>query len=91
MMRRATLILCVLDLLGWALILFALFRGPYDPYAGDFSLVCAIGSSVLFALTALPAILLHRARREPKLAFVFALAFPVLFILVYGAVTTLMV
>ncbi|HXF90082.1 MAG TPA: hypothetical protein VNK48_17175 [Xanthobacteraceae bacterium] len=75
-MRIATLVLCILDALGWAIIARHTLFGPSDP--ATMGLDSAFGWIVtaLLLLTAGPAFALAMARRAPKTSFVLALAFP---------------
>jgi hypothetical protein len=92
MRRHITQYACAVDVGLWVLITGMLWRaGSEQPYMRDYYLTCAIGVTLLFGLTALPAFLLLRAEREPNLAMGFALAFPILFALLYAAVTMLLV
>lgn len=90
MKQRATLIVCAVDLAMWAVIFVALFFTSSDLATSGLDVAAAIVVTILFALTALPAFLLARAQRESTLALVFALAFPVSFLLLFLFVTTLM-
>lgn len=81
MKRRITLILCGLDLLGWAVIAYSLFFSGADPATAALNTAFGIGVTVLLALTAGPAVLL--ARRAPNLALSSALGFPGAFLLLF--------
>lgn len=76
MTPRATLIACALDLALWALIVAALSFGAADPATEGLDTAATVAITILLGLTAVPALLLARARRALILAFAFALAFP---------------
>ena len=84
MMQRAVYILCAVDLALWVLILAALLLSGSDPATAGLDTAAAAAVTILFALTALPAFLLARARRALNLSLGLALAFP-------GAFTLLLI
>ena len=91
MKERATLILCSADLILWGAIIVSLFFAGPEYASSGFGLLVGVVVTFLVALTVLPAYLLNRARREPTLALVFALAFPVVFLFLFLFVTTMMI
>lgn len=90
MKQRIPLILCAVDLVLWAAIVVALQFSGRDLAESGFPWIAGIAVTILFAFTALPAFLLVRAQRETNLAMVFALAFPIVFLLAFLFVTNLM-
>jgi len=84
--RRFTLILCALDALVWAVIAFTLLSSGSDPATSGLDSAALVAVTALFALTAVPALLLSRARRFPDAALAFALAFPAAFLLLLALV-----
>ena len=86
MRRRATLILCALDLAAWAIIAILLLASGSDPATRGLDTAALAAVTALLALTALPAFLLVRAGRFPDAALAFALAFPAVFLLLLGLV-----
>lgn len=90
MTQRVTFILCGLDLVIWLLILAALLLSGSDPATAGLDTAAAGAVTLLFALTALPALLLARANRARRLALGLALAFPGAFtLLLIGAALSL--
>lgn len=85
MTPRLILIACALDLVLWAAIVAALALSGPDPAQGaDTGATVAI--TILFGLTALPALFLARAGRALALAFACALAFPAALLILVGLV-----
>jgi hypothetical protein len=75
-MRIATIVLCILDALGWAVIARYTLVGPADPAAMGFDTAIGWIVTILLLVTAGPAFALAVGRRAPKTSFVLALAFP---------------
>lgn len=73
MRRKAAWLLCALDALLFVVAMAALAIGDAS---GELSGLAHITVTVLFLLTAIPALLLTYYRRAPDLALAFALAFP---------------
>lgn len=86
MKRRVTLILCALDLAAWAVIAALLSFAGSDPATSGLDGAALAAVTALLAVTALPAVLLVRLGRFPDAALAFALAFPVVFLLLLGLV-----
>ena len=74
MKGRATWLLCALDVLLFVAAMAALAIGGGG--GGELSGLAYITVTILFLLTAIPALLLTYYRRAPDLALAFALAFP---------------
>ena len=89
MKRRATFIICAFDAAAWAVIVAALLLSGSDPATDGLDKAAAAAITILFALTAPPAVLLARANRAPDLALACALAFPGAFLLL-SVVTVLL-
>jgi hypothetical protein len=75
-MRIATIILCLLDALGWAVIARYTLFGPSDPATMGLDVAFGWIVTALLLVTAGPAFALATARRAPKTSLVLALAFP---------------
>jgi len=73
--RRAAWLLCALDALLFVGAMAALAIGGGGG-GGELSGLAHITVTILFLLTAVPALLLTYYRRAPDLALAFALAFP---------------
>jgi hypothetical protein len=71
--RKAAWLLCALDALLFVVAMAALAIGGGG---GELSGLAHITVTILFLLTAIPALLLTYYRRAPDLALAFALAFP---------------
>jgi hypothetical protein len=75
-MRIATIILCILDALGWAVIARYTLVGPSDPATMGLDTAFGWIVTILLLLTAGPAFALAVGCRAPKTSFVLALPFP---------------
>lgn len=73
MRRKAAWLLCALDAVLFVVAMAALSIGGGS---GELSGLAYITVTILFLLTAIPALLLSYYRRAPDLALAFALAFP---------------
>jgi hypothetical protein len=84
--RAVTIALTAIDCVAAAalVIIFFLFSGS-DPATRGFDIAGAWLIALLLFVTGLPALLLAFMRRAPRTALVFALTFPVGFVLVYIA------
>jgi hypothetical protein len=78
-LRTATVIVCLLDAAGWALIAFTTFNSGSDPATKGLDEAAGYIVTVLFLITAVPAVALISFRRAPKTALILALAFPAAF------------
>ena len=85
MMQIATIVLCILDAVGWAFVARFTFFSDSDPVTKDLDLAAGWIVTILFLLTAVPAFVLALTRRWPKTALALALAFPVGFGALFAA------
>jgi hypothetical protein len=83
--RAATLILCLLDAVAWLCLAAAYFMSGSDPATKGFDIAAGTIVTILFVITAVPALLFALLRRLPKTALALALAFPVAFGLLFLA------
>ena len=75
-MRIATLLIASLGTAAWLLALGLTLISASDPETTDLRIWFAIAFSILYALTAVPALLLLLLRRAERTAFGLAVAFP---------------
>jgi len=78
-LRSATLIMCLLDATGWAVIAFAMLHSGSDPATSGLDEAAGYTVTALLLITAAPALALVVLGRAPKTALTLALAFPVVF------------
>ena len=84
-MRTATIILCLLDAAAWAVLACTYFFSGSDPATKGFDVAASMIVTVLFLMTAVPALVFALLRRLPKTALALALAFPAAFGLLFLA------
>lgn len=77
-LRRAAIILCILDTAAAGLLAGALIFSASDPATSGLDMLAGLAILALLALTVLPATILLWRRRSEKLALGFALGLPVL-------------
>jgi hypothetical protein len=88
--RTVTIAVGVLDGIAWVLVAVATFLSGSDPATKGLDVAAGVAVTILFALTAVPALVLVRLRRAPRVALVLALAFPaVLALLLVAAIVAL--
>ena len=77
-MREATILIAAMGTAAWLVVLgLSLFAGS-DPATADLDAMLGIGVTILYALTAGPALGLALYRRALRWAFALAVAFPAL-------------
>ena len=76
-MRLTTIIVCILDAIGWAFIAQKMLLSESDPATMGLDVMAGWAVTIIFLLTAVPAFVLALKRRAPKSALALALAFPV--------------
>ena len=81
--RPATIILCLLDAAAWAFLAGTYFFSGSDPATKGFDIAAGALVTVLFVMTAVPALVFALRRRLPKTALALALAFPAAFGLLF--------
>ena len=86
-MRTLALIVGALDCVAFIGMLLMALLSPGDQAARGLGIGIGWIILVLFALTAAPAVALAWFERAPRTALSLALAFPLLFILLYGGLT----
>ncbi|MFI5022917.1 MAG: hypothetical protein ACHQRJ_14870 [Alphaproteobacteria bacterium] len=84
-MRPATISLCLLDAAAWIFLAVAYFFSDSDPATKGFDIAAGMIVTVLFLITAVPALVFALLRRLPKTALALALAFPAAFGLLFLA------
>ena len=85
--RVFALILGALDVASWiCLVLYTLFT-PASPATQALGIAFGWVITLLYAATGLPGLALASLDRAPRIALALALAFPVGFMLLYGALT----
>lgn len=83
--RLFALIIGVLDVVSWiCLVLYAAFT-PAAPAAQHLPIALGWIIALLYAATGLPGLALAACDRAPRTALLLAIAFPVSFMLLYGA------
>jgi hypothetical protein len=80
-------ILGALDILSCALLIGYLLLWPDPPISRAIGMSPAVPAALLYAATGLPGIALALAGRAPRIALALTLAFPVAFMLFYGALS----
>jgi hypothetical protein len=76
-MRIATIILSILDAIGWGFIAKTTLLSESDPATMGLDRAAGWIVTILFLLTAVPALVLALKRLRPKTALMLSLAFPV--------------
>lgn len=84
--RMVALVVGALDTLALLLVAFALFGSGSDPATKGLDAAAGGAVVLLYAITALPALLLAYYRRAPRIALTLALAFPAVFAALFIAV-----
>ncbi len=84
--RLTALIIAVLDLVGWGLAGFNLLVADADPATRGLDQLGGYAITLLFVLTALPALVLAGLNRWPRAALGLSLAFPATFVVLLVAV-----
>ena len=83
-MREATLLIAGMGTAAWLVVLgLTLFSGS-DPATADLDVMLGIVVTIVYALTAAPALALSLYRRAPRAAFGLAVAFPALLGLLFA-------
>ena len=77
--RIATIILCLIDTIAWALVAFAAFTSGSDAATRGLDQGAGLIVTALFLVTGAPALALTLLGRAPTAALVLALAFPLAF------------
>jgi hypothetical protein len=75
-LRTATIALCIVNVVGLALVAFATFGSGSDPATKGLDVGAGLVVTALFLVTCAPALLLTWLRRAPRAALVLAVAFP---------------
>jgi hypothetical protein len=83
--RIATIVVGLLDALGWAVVAVATFNSDSDHATIGFDHAAGVIVTALFVVTGLPALVLTYLRRAPKTALALALAFPATFAVLFVA------
>jgi hypothetical protein len=83
--RVATIVIGILDALGWAAAAWAYFDSNSDHATIGFDNAAGVIVTGLFVVTAVPALILAGLRRAPRTALALALAFPAVFVLMFAA------
>jgi hypothetical protein len=85
LLRAFALIVGVLDVVSWiCLVLYALFLAD-NAVAQSLGIALGWVITLLYAVTGLPGLALAASGRAPRLALALEIAFPVLFMVLYGA------
>ena len=84
--RVVTVIVCILDVVGWLLTAIAYFVSQSDQATAGFDDAVGMIITVLFAITVVPAFALVLTRKLPRTALTLALAFPAIFAILFVAV-----
>ena len=75
-MREASFLIAGMGTAAWLVVLgLTLFSGS-DPATADLDVMLGIAVSIVYALTAAPALVLLLYRKAPRAAFALAIAFP---------------
>ena len=86
-MREATILIGAMGTAAWLVVLGAVASSPdRDPATADLDWIVGIGVTILYAVTAAPALALALYRRAPRAAFALAIAFPGLLGLAFATV-----
>ena len=83
--RAVALIIGILDAAVWLLVAGAMILSRSDPATKGLDHVAGVAVTVLFLLTAAPALLLIWYARAPRLALALALGFPAAFAALFVA------
>ena len=77
-MRIATFLIAGLSTIAWLLVVGLTLWSASDPATADLDMLAGVAVTIVYCLTAVPALLLLLYRRAPRIAFALAIAFPVL-------------
>ena len=75
-LRTATLVVCVVDFVGWCVIAFASFMSRSDAATRGLDQAAGMFVTGLYLVTGALAVALVVSRRAPRTALALALAFP---------------
>ena len=78
-LRKASVVVCLLDAAVWALVAFAKFNSGSDPATRGLDEAAGYIVTALFVITAVPALALITFGRAPRIALTLALVFPAAF------------
>ena len=84
-LRTATIVVCVVDAIAWALVAIATFLSGSDAATKGLDEGAGLIVTALFLVTGAPALALVLLRRAPATAFTLALAFPLGFAALFVA------
>jgi hypothetical protein len=84
--RTVAFIIAVLGTFGWLMIATNMFWSGSDAATIGLDRAAGVFISALYAVTGLPALVLAALDRKPRLALMFALAFPGVLALFFAAV-----
>ena len=83
-MREATLLIAGMGTAAWLVVLgLTLFSGS-DPATADLDILLGVAVTIVYAVTAAPALALSLRQRAPRAAFGLAVAFPTLLGLIFA-------
>ena len=85
MVRVVTVIVCILDMIGWLLGANAYFVSQSDQATAGFDDAAGVIITILFAITVVPAFALVLTGKLPRTALTLALAFPAIFAILFVA------
>ena len=85
MLRTATLVIGGLDMIGWLFLAQLLFLSTSDPATKGLDTAFGWAVTALFGGTTLPGLVLAALDRAPRTALSLAIAFPAVFVLLFGA------
>jgi hypothetical protein len=84
--RVAAGIIGAFDAIAWLLLLVRYFRSDSNPTTANLDATVAWVTTILFAFTGAPALLLAIGGRAPRVALLLSLAFPTVFVALLVAV-----
>ena len=85
-MREASFLIAAMGTAAWLVVLgLTLFSGS-DPATADLDVMLGVAVSIVYALTAAPALILLFYRKAQRAAFALAIAFPALLGLLFAIV-----
>jgi hypothetical protein len=88
-LRRAAIVLCIIDTAAVCLLARALIFNASDPATSGLDMLAGMAILGLLLLTVLPAAILLWRRKSEKLALTFSLALPVLVVVLVIAAASL--
>ena len=88
-MREATILIAAMGTAAWLVIVGLSVLAGSDPATADLDWLIVAAVTILYVLTAAPALVLAVYRRAPWTAFALAVAFPALLGVAFAAVTML--